>query len=407
MSARESLNSARSLKSNSKIHEYQAKSILSRYGLPVPKGEVADTVPSAEAIFTRLGQKPLVLKAQVLAGGRGKAGGVRLVKTKEEFLSAAKDLIGKKLVTPQTGSEGVVVRRILIEEATAIAKEFYLGIAIDRKIALPVFLASPAGGMDIEEVSKTNPSLILKEPVDPAKGVTADQLQKLSRHLGLPAALQNAFHSLTVSLFNIFLELDLSLLEINPFVLTQNNSLLAIDCKMTFDDNALYRHPEIASLRDRDEENPKELLAQKVGISYIPLDGNIGCLVNGAGLAMATMDVIQLYGGSPANFLDVGGGATQDQVREAFKIILSDGKVKAVLVNIFGGIMKCDVIAQGILAAVQEISLAVPLVVRLEGTNVALGKKMIAESGLKIIPADTMDEAAMKVVEAAGKTCPS
>jgi len=383
-----------------KLHEFQAKSLLASYGIPVPKGFVATTVQEAEALFDRLGGSRYVLKAQVHAGGRGKAGGVQLVGTREEFIAAAKALIGKRLVTAQTGPQGVLTRRILVEEATPIAKEFYLGIVIDRKISLPVVLASPAGGMEIEEVAKENPSALLREPIDPFKGPDPSQSQKIARHLGLPS-LNGAVHTVLSSFSKIFLEKDLSLLEINPLVLTKENTLIALDCKMSVDDNALYRHPELSSLQDREEENPKELLAQEVGISYIALDGNIGCLVNGAGLAMATMDVIKLYGGSPANFLDVGGGADQNQVREAFKILLSDEKIKAVLVNIFGGIMKCDVIALGILAALKEVPLRVPLVIRLEGTNVEFGKKMIADSGLEIIPADTMDDAAMKVVAAA------
>ena len=384
-----------------KLHEFQAKSILASYQLPVPKGAVAATVEESERLFERLGRSRYVLKAQVLAGGRGKGGGVKLVKSHDEFTKAAKELIGKRLITPQTGPQGVLVRRILVEEATEIAKEFYFGIVVDRKISLPVILASAAGGMEIEEVAEKDASAILREALDPAKGLSLSQSKGLARSLGLPVFLDDIFHTMISSCFKIFLEKDLSLLEINPFVLTKENHLLALDCKMTVDDNALFRHPELQSLQDKDEEDPRELLAQKVGINYIHLDGNIGCLVNGAGLAMATMDVIKLYGGNPANFLDVGGGADVNQVREAFKILLSDDKIKSVLVNIFGGIMKCDVIAQGILAALKEVSLTVPLVVRLEGTNVELGKKIILDSGLPIIPADTMDDAAKKVVEAA------
>jgi len=384
-----------------KLHEFQAKSILASYQVPVPKGAVASTLEEAEQLFGRLGRSRYVLKAQVLAGGRGKGGGVKLVKSRDEFTKVAKELIGKRLITPQTGPQGVIVRRILVEETADIAKEFYLGIVIDRNISLPVVLASAAGGMEIEEVAKKDASAILKEAVHPAKGLTISQSKGLARSLGLPSSLENTFHTIVSSCLNLFLEKDLSLLEINPFVLTKENSLLALDCKMTVDDNALFRHPEFQSLQDKDEEDPRELLAQKVGINYIHLDGNIGCLVNGAGLAMATMDVIKLYGGNPANFLDVGGGADVNQVREAFTILLSDAKIRAVLINIFGGIMKCDVIAQGILSALKEVSLTVPLVVRLEGTNVELGKKIIADSGLPIIPADTMDDAAMKVVKAA------
>lgn len=391
-----------------KLHEYQAKSVLAAYGVPTPKGIVARTLEEADAVFSRLQNgegkgNRIVLKAQIHAGGRGKAGGVKLVGTREEFVASAKALLGKQLVTAQTGPAGVTVRRILVEKAAAVAKEYYFGMVVDRTQALPVVLASPAGGMEIEEIAKKDPSAILKEAVDPARGLDPAQSSALARHLGLPASLGASFHALASSLCKIFLQKDLSLLEVNPLILTKDDRLIALDCKMTVDDNALYRHPELASLRDRNEENPKELLAQEVGISYIPLDGTIGCLVNGAGLAMATMDVIKLYGGEPANFLDVGGGANVDQVREAFKILLSDEKIRAVLVNIFGGIMKCDVIAQGILAALEEVSLEAPLVVRLEGTNVDLGKKIIAESGLRIIAADTMDDAAMKVVKAAGK----
>ena len=383
-----------------KLHEFQAKAILASYQIPIPKGAVATTPQEAESLFDQLGRKQYVLKAQVLAGGRGKGGGVKLTKTHEEFARVAKELIGKHLVTPQTGPQGVLIRRILVEETVAIAKEFYLGIVIDRKISLPTLLTSRAGGMEIEEVAAKDPSAIFKEAFDPFKGPSSSQSKVLGERLGLPLSLSDSFHGILSKLSVIFLEKDLSLLEINPFVLTQENRLIALDCKMTVDDNALFRHPELAALRDRDEEIPLELLAQEIGISYIALDGNIGCLVNGAGLAMATMDVIKLYGGSPANFLDVGGGADVNQVREAFKILLSDEKIRAVLINIFGGIMKCDVIAQGILSAIKEARLHVPLVVRLEGTNVELGKKMIADSGLPIIPADTMDDAAVKVVQA-------
>ena len=384
-----------------KLHEFQAKSILASSQIPIPKGSVASTLQEAESLFEKLGQKSYVLKAQVLAGGRGKGGGVKRVKTREEFVKAAKELLGKRLVTPQTGPQGVLVRRVLVEETVAIAREFYLGMVIDRNISLPVVLASAAGGMDIEEVAAKNPAAIFKEAFDPFKGPLPSQSKALAERLGLSPSFYGPFHDLLAKLSAIFLEKDLSLLEINPFVLTEEGRLMALDCKMTVDDNALFRRPELAALRDRNEEIPLELLAQEVGISYIALDGNIGCLVNGAGLAMATMDVIKLYGGSPANFLDVGGGADVSQVREAFKILLSDGKIRAVLINIFGGIMKCDVIAQGILSALKEVSLKVPLVVRLEGTNVELGKKIIKDSGLPIIAADTMDDAAKKVVAAA------
>ncbi len=384
-----------------KLHEFQAKSILASYGVPTPKGAVAAAPKETDQLFERFGRQPLVLKAQVLAGGRGKGGGVKVIDSKESLTSAAQELIGKRLVTPQTGPDGVLVRRILVEQKTDIKQEFYLGIVIDRTISLPVILVSAAGGMDIEEIAKKDPSAIFKEAAEPVKGPDPLQSERMARHLGLAPSLDNAFHSILSTLYKIFFQKDLSLLEINPFVLTKDNQLCALDCKMSVDDNALYRHPELASLRDRDEEDSKELLAQEVGISYISLDGNIGCLVNGAGLAMATMDVIKLYGGNPANFLDVGGGANVDQVREAFKILLSDKKIRAVLVNIFGGIMKCDVIAHGILSALKEVRLTVPLVVRLEGTNVELGKKIIAESGLSIISADTMDDAAQKVVAVA------
>lgn len=384
-----------------KLHEFQAKAILASSGIPTPKGDVATTLEEALRHFDRLGFSRCVVKAQLHAGGRGKAGGVKLVKSREESQSATKELLGKRLVTAQTGPKGTVVRRILIEETVEISKEFYLGLVIDRSLSLPVILASPAGGMEIEEIAKRNPSQLLKESFDPSAPLHLSQSSKVAQHLGLASSLYDAFHTVLSTFCRIFLEKDLSLLEINPFVLTQKGTFVVLDCKMSVDDNALYRQVDLARLRDREEENPKELLAQEVGISYIPLEGNIGCLVNGAGLAMATMDVIKLYGGEPANFLDVGGGADVNQVREAFKILLSDEKIKAVLVNIFGGIMKCDVIAQGILSALKEIPLRVPLVVRLEGTNVELGKKIIAESGLKIIAADTMDDAAQKVIAAA------
>ena len=385
-----------------KLHEYQAKSLLSAYDVPLLKGVVVSSVKEAGALYQTFPSGRLILKAQVLAGGRGKAGGIQTAGSPEEIFSKLSELLGKRLVTPQTGKQGVLVQKVLVEEAAEIDQEFYLGVTIDRSRSLPVVLASRQGGMEIEEVAAKDPAAIVKEYLDPSGALSQTQSRKLFQTLELGPSLETPFHQLLQRLSRCFLEKDLSLLEINPLAVTKKGTLLVLDCKMTVDDNALFRHPDLASFRDPAEEDPREQLAWKLGINYIKLDGSIGCLVNGAGLAMATMDVIKLYGSEPANFLDVGGGASLEQVREAFKILLSDEKVRAVLVNIFGGIMKCDLIAQGILGALQSVALNVPLVVRLEGTNVTQGRKMLQESKLSIISAETMDEAAEKVVKAAG-----
>ncbi|MGH7771988.1 MAG: ADP-forming succinate--CoA ligase subunit beta [Candidatus Binatia bacterium] len=381
------------------IHEYQAKEILKRFGIPVPRGRVASTSQEAKAIAQEMGGS-CVIKAQIHAGGRGKAGGVKLVASPEEAEKFAVEMLGKKLVTHQTGPEGREVKRLLVEERLNIDRELYLGLVLDRSVSRPSLIASAEGGVEIEEVAQKNPEKILKEVIDPAVGLLSFQGRRLAYGLGLPQERLGALVSMLQGLLRAFMELDCSLAEINPVVLTREGKLFALDAKMNFDNNALFRHPEVATLRDVDEENPKEVEASNLGLSYIALDGNIGCMVNGAGLAMATMDIIKLYGGEPANFLDVGGGATRDKVSEAFKILLSDKRVEGVLINIFGGIMRCDVIAQGVVEAARETRVAVPLVVRLQGTNVELGRKILSESGLSIIPADTMAEAAEKIVKA-------
>ncbi len=382
------------------VHEYQAKQVLQRFGVSVPAGQVASSPAEAVAAGNEVGY-PVVAKAQIHAGGRGKAGGVKICRNAQELESFVAGLLGKPLVTHQTGPSGRTVRKVLIEPACAIAKEFYLGLTLDRSRGWVTVMASSEGGVEIEEVAARAPEKILREAVDPAVGVQAFQARKLAFGLGLPKETIQQFVNLVASLYRAYVETDASLVEINPLVLTQDNRLLVLDAKMSFDDNGLFRHPEIRELRDIHEEDPREVEASKYDLNYISLDGNIGCMVNGAGLAMATMDIIKLYGGSPANFLDVGGGATKEKVTAAFKILLSDPNVKAVLVNIFGGIMKCDVIAEGVVAAAREVQLRVPLVVRLEGTNVELGKKILAESGLDIIPATDMADAGRKVVEAA------
>lgn len=379
------------------IHEFQGKQLFKRYGLVVPEGHECKTVDEAVAAYEALSTDLCVVKAQIHAGGRGKAGGVKLVRSADEARAAASDILGKTLVTHQTGPEGQKVRRLWVEEGSSIAKEYYIGIVVDRELQLPVMMASSEGGTEIEEVAANTPDLILKAAYSPEAGLAAADAERLAKGIGIPAeSVPEAVLSLQ-NLAKMFCELDCSLAEINPFVTTTDGSVLALDAKLNFDDNALFRHPDVLELRDLDEEDPKEIEASKYDLSYIALDGNIGCMVNGAGLAMSTMDVIQLYGGSPANFLDVGGGATTEKVAAAFRILLSDDNVKAVLVNIFGGIMKCDVIAQGVIEAVKQIELSVPLVVRLEGTNVELGKKLLNESGLPIISADDLDDAAQKV----------
>ncbi len=382
-----------------KIHEYQAKQILARFGVPVPRGEVAYTPEDARAIAERLKDAAkLVVKAQIHAGGRGKAGGVKLAGSPNEVEALAREMLGKKLITPQTGAGGRVVRRVLIEEGLEIARELYLGLVIDRSRARPVFMASTEGGMEIEEVAARHPEKILKEYVDPAVGFQSFQARNLAFGLGLDPAGVNEAVRFFSALYRAFAESDASLAEINPLIVTRQGRLLALDAKMNFDDNALPRHKDIRELRDLDEEDPLEVNASNYNLNYIRLEGSVGCMVNGAGLAMATMDLIQYAGGSPANFLDVGGGANEEQVRRGFEIILSDKNVRAVLINIFGGIMRCDIVASGVVAAARSLGVKVPVVVRLEGTNVELGQKILRESGLELTVASGMKDAAEKVV---------
>lgn len=380
-----------------KIHEFQAKQVLSQYGVPIPRGEVATSPYEAYEIASRLGGK-VVVKAQIHAGGRGKGGGVKLANTPEEAEEIASKMIGMNLVTHQTGPEGRTVRRVLIEEGLPIKKEFYLGIVVDRGSQCPVIMASPAGGMDIEKVAAETPHLIFKEFIDPAIGLQPFVLRKLAFRLGLTGELLAPASKTIAALYRAFESVDASLVEINPFLLTETNKLYALDAKINFDDNALYRHKDLLALRDFNEEDPLEIQASRYGINYIHLDGNIGCMVNGAGLAMATMDIIKLAGGNPANFLDVGGGATVDQVRNAFRILLGDPKVKAVLINIFGGIVRCDVVANGVVEAARSIGVKIPVVVRLEGTNVEKGQEVLRNSGMKFTVAEGMKDAAEKVV---------
>jgi succinyl-CoA synthetase beta subunit len=381
------------------IHEYQAKELLKRFGIPVPRGKVAHSPEEAAAIARELGGL-CVVKAQIHAGGRGKAGGVKLVRTPEEAKSKAQELLGKTLITHQTGPEGREIRSLLIEEGLDIAREMYLAVVLDRSAGRPAVIASAEGGVEIEEVARTNPEKILRETIDPAVGLLPFQARRVAFGLALAQEQTGPMVALLQGLYRAFMELDCSQAEINPLLLTREGKLVALDAKMNFDNNALFRHKDIEALRDLSEEDPKEIEASKFGLSYISLDGNIGCMVNGAGLAMATMDIIKLYGGEPANFLDVGGGASKQTVAEAFKILLSDNRVRGVLINIFGGIMRCDIIAQGVVDAAREMSVKVPLVVRLQGTNVELGRKILSESGLAIIPAETMSEAAEKIVKA-------
>lgn len=385
------------------IHEYQAKTILSKYGVPVPRGGVAYMPAEAEDIAKKLGGSLWVVKAQIHAGGRGKGGGVKLAKTPEEVRELALKMLGMTLITHQTGPEGKEVKRVYIEEGSDIAKELYLSMVIDRDTSRITFMGSSEGGVEIEEVAEKHPEKIIQVTVDPAAGIQQFHARKLAFGLGIPTEIMGKFVEFIFALYKAFTSTDASQLEINPLVITKQNKLLALDCKFNFDDNALFRQPEVAELRDEDEENPLERKAARFDLSYVKMDGNIGCMVNGAGLAMATMDIIKLYGGEPANFLDVGGGANKEKVAEAFKIILSDPNVEGILVNIFGGIMRCDVIAEGIINAAREVSLDVPLVVRLEGTNVELGKKMMASSGLAIMPADNLADAAEKIVRAVKK----
>ncbi|MGA2508858.1 MAG: ADP-forming succinate--CoA ligase subunit beta [Candidatus Acidiferrales bacterium] len=385
-----------------KIHEYQAKAILAKFGVPVPRGEVVFKKDEARAAAQRLGTSVVVVKAQVHAGGRGKAGGVKIAKSADEAAALAERMLGMKLVTPQTGAEGRIVRRLLIEEGLDIKRELYLSVLVDRAVAAPVFMASAAGGMEIEEVAKDRPEAILRETIRPAEGFQAYHARKLAFGLGLSAELVAVAVPFLQSLYRAFLETDASLLEINPCVVTGDGRLVALDAKVNFDDSALYRHPELKELRDLDEETPLEVEASKYKLNYIKLDGTIACMVNGAGLAMATMDIIKLSGGSPANFLDVGGDASEERVKNAFRILLSDPNVKAVFINVFGGILRCDMLASGIVGAAKELKFKTPVVVRMEGTNVKQGQEILQNSGLNFTVADGMKDGAEKAVALAG-----
>ncbi|UKS29902.1 ADP-forming succinate--CoA ligase subunit beta [Paenibacillus sp. HWE-109] len=380
------------------IHEYQGKEVLRQYGVSVPNGKVAFTVDEAVEAAKELGTSVVVVKAQIHAGGRGKAGGVKVAKSLDEVRTYASEILGKVLVTHQTGPEGKEVKRLLIEEGCDIKKEYYVGVVVDRATGSVVLMASEEGGTEIEEVAEHSPEKIFKEVVDPAIGLQAFQARRLAYAINIPNELVNKAVKFMLALYKAFVEKDASIAEINPLVVTGSGDVMALDAKLNFDSNALFRHKDIVDLRDLEEEDAKEIQASKYDLSYIALDGNIGCMVNGAGLAMATMDIIKHYGGDPANFLDVGGGATKEKVTEAFKIILSDEQVKGIFVNIFGGIMRCDVIADGVVAAARELGLSRPLVVRLEGTNVELGKKILNESGLNIVAADSMADGAQKIV---------
>ena len=385
------------------VHEYQAKEILRRYNVPIPAGSVAATPEEAEQVARDLKASKLVVKIQIHAGGRGKAGGVKLCNTPAEAGQLARTMLGKNFVTHQTGPQGKVARKVLVAAAPVIKRELYLSVLVDRSVGRPAFLASTEGGVDIETVAAKTPEKIIKEVIDPAIGMQAYQARKIAYALDLGGDKLQATVALLLNLYRAFMETDAALIEINPLIIDDTNQVIALDAKFSFDDNALYRHKDIAAMRDLNEEDPREVEASKHNLNYIGLDGDIACMVNGAGLAMATMDIIKHYGGNPANFLDVGGGATQETVTEAFKILCSDKNVAGILVNIFGGIMKCDVIATGIVGAVREVKLTVPLVVRLEGTNVDLGKKILKDSGLPIITADGLADAAQKVVAASKK----
>jgi succinyl-CoA synthetase beta subunit len=385
------------------IHEFQAKQVLGRFGVPVPKGQPASTPDEAAAAFRALGQPKAVIKAQIHAGGRGKAGGVKLISAADEARDFAARLLGKPLVTHQTGPEGRVVRRVYLEEASQVARELYLGMVVDRKAAAVAVIASTEGGMEIEEVAAKTPEKILTDPVDPLIGMAPFQARKIAFALGLKDKQVGQFATLLAALYRAFVETDASLIEINPLVVTADGRVICLDAKISFDDNGLFRHPEIRELRDPNEEDPAETEAAKYDLSYVHLDGNIGCMVNGAGLAMATMDIVKYYGAEPANFLDVGGGANAQKIAAAFRILLSDSRVKAVLINVFGGIMQCDVLARGVVDAAREVKLSIPLVVRMEGTNVKEGKQILAESGIKVIAANDMADAARRVVESIGK----
>ncbi|QDX95013.1 ADP-forming succinate--CoA ligase subunit beta [Brevibacillus laterosporus] len=380
------------------IHEYQGKQILKQYGVKVPEGRVAFSVDEAVKAAEELGTQVVVVKAQIHAGGRGKAGGVKVAKNLDEVRTYANEILGKVLVTHQTGPEGKEVKRLLIEQGCDIKKEYYVGVVVDRATNRVVLMASEEGGTEIEEVAAKSPEKIFKEVVDPVTGLLPFQARRLAFAINIPAELVNKAAGFMMSLYQAFVDKDCSIAEINPLVVTGDGEVMALDAKLNFDSNALYRHSDVLELRDLEEEDEKEIQASKYDLSYIALDGNIGCMVNGAGLAMATMDIIKFYGGDPANFLDVGGGATEEKVTEAFKIILSDPKVKGIFINIFGGIMKCDIIASGVVAAAKQVSLDKPLVVRLEGTNVDLGKQILKDSGLDIVAADSMADGAEKIV---------
>jgi succinyl-CoA synthetase beta subunit len=383
-----------------KVHEYQAKSLLAGHGVAVPRGEVTDSPEGASEIAKRLGGSTVV-KAQIHAGGRGKGGGIRVARDPDQAFEHARAILGMTLVTPQTGAAGRIVRKVLVEEALDLDRELYLGVTLDRSRALPVVIASRSGGMEIEEVAAKDPSAVLREPVDPFLGLFPFQARRLAFALGLAGDSFREGVSLMQALFRAYVDTDSTLAEVNPLLVTREGRVLALDAKMTFDDNALFRHPDIREMRDLSEEDPLEVEASKFGLNYIKLDGSVGCMVNGAGLAMATMDLVKLAGGEPANFLDVGGGANEEQVKNAFRIILSDSNVRAILINIFGGIMRCDVIAKGVVAAVRELGLALPVVVRLEGTNVDEGKQILRESGLAVTPAAGLADGARKAVAAA------
>jgi len=385
------------------IHEYQAKAVLREFGVPVPRGIPAFTVDEAVKAANDLGGPVWVVKAQIHAGGRGKAGGVKVVKSVDDVKKEAARLLGSTLVTHQTGPKGKQVNRLYVEEGSAIDKEFYLSMLVDRGTSRVAIVVSTEGGMDIEKVAHDTPEKIVTVSVDPVANICPHHVRRIAKALGLDADLQKQMSPMLTFLYKAFVEKDMSLLEVNPLVVTKDKKLICLDAKVGFDDNALFRHPDVVALRDVTEEDEKEIEASKYELNYVALDGSIGCMVNGAGLAMATMDIIKLYGMEPANFLDVGGSASKEKVAAAFKIITADPKVKGILINIFGGIMKCDVIAEGVVAAVKEVGLAVPLVVRLEGTNVELGKKIIAQSGLNVVSADDLDDAAQKIVAAVKK----
>ncbi len=387
-----------------KIHEYQAKAILARHGVPVPVGEMVAVAAEASAVATRLGGGTVVVKAQIHAGGRGKGGGVKVVKGPAAAAEAAAAIMGMRLVTHQTGAAGQVVQRLLIEQGLRIKRELYLGIVMDRSTERPVLMVSPDGGVEIEKVAEETPERIFKEYIHPGVGLRGFQTRKLAFALGLEGPQVAQAGKVMAAVYDAFVGTDASLIEINPLIITEEGNVIALDAKMTFDDNALFRHPEFKDLRDVAEEDPLEVEASKFSLNYIKLDGTIGCMVNGAGLAMATMDIIKLAGGEPANFLDVGGGANAEQIRNAFKILMSDTSVKAVLINIFGGILRCDILAEGVIAAVKDLGVSVPIVIRMEGTNVEQGKDMLQRSGLNFATADTMSEAADKVVALARRT---